>query len=140
MKQKHPHGKDAYPEVLLPDIPEGRNSTYQIPFDRCRECKESNTKETKVTARPSGLDVDDWKRILTLNQSGNSSNDLCKTFAEVIKNFVRHIYLSSSLEALVVCRLMPLDRNPGLRPIRIGEVLSGIASEVVVSHIREDII
>ena len=47
--------------------------------------------KTKVTARPSGLDVDDWKRILTLNQSGNSSNDLRKTFAEVIKNFVRHI-------------------------------------------------
>ena len=38
-----------------------------------------------------------------------------------------------------MCRLMPLDKNPGLRPIRIGEVLSGIASEVVVSHIREDI-
>ena len=27
IKQKHPHGKDAHPEVLLPDIP------YQIPFD-----------------------------------------------------------------------------------------------------------
>ena len=27
IKQKHPHGKDAHPEVLLPDTP------YQIPFD-----------------------------------------------------------------------------------------------------------
>ena len=42
MKQKHPHGKVADPEVLLPDISE-KNSSYQNPFDKCRKCKESNT-------------------------------------------------------------------------------------------------
>ena len=46
----------------------------------------------------------------------------------------------SSLEALLACRLMPLDKNPGLRSIGIHEVLRQIASKVVVSHIREDII
>ena len=33
-----------------------------------------------------------------------------------------------------------MDKNPGLRPIGIDEVLRQIASKVVVSHIREDII
>ena len=42
--------------------------------------------KTKGAAGPSGLDADGWKRILTSNQFGNSSNDLCKTFAELIKN------------------------------------------------------
>ena len=48
--------------------------------------------------------------------------------------------LSSSLEALLTCRLIPLGKNPGLRSIGIGVVLRRIASKVVVSHIREDII
>ena len=33
-----------------------------------------------------------------------------------------------------------MDKNPGLRPIGIGEVLRRIACQVVASHIREDII
>ena len=48
--------------------------------------------------------------------------------------------LSSLLEEFLLCRLIPLDKNPGLQPIGIGEVLHRIASKVVLSHIREDII
>ena len=42
-------------------------------------------------------------------------------------------------ESLLACGLITLDKNPGLRTIRIGEVLRRIASRVVASHIREDI-
>ena len=76
---------------------------------------------------------------MTSNQFVNSSNDLCKTFAEVIKKFCTREDLSSSLEALLACRLIPLNKNSGFRPIGISEVLRRIASKVVVSHIREDI-
>ena len=97
MKQKHPHGKDTVPELLLPDLPE---EIHPIKFVRCRKCKESNT---KGAAGSSGLDVDSWKRILTSNQFGNSSIDLCKTLAKVIR---KHCItdLSSSLEALLAFR------------------------------------
>ena len=64
------------------------------------------------------------------NQFDNSSNDLCKTFAD----------LSSSKEELLACRLIPFDKNPGLQPIGIGKVLHRIASKVVVSHNWEDTI
>ena len=57
-----------------------------------------------------------------------------------MKKFCTTEDLSSSLEALLACRLIPLDKNSGLRPIRINAVLRRIASKVVVSHIREDII
>ena len=77
---------------------------------------------------------------MTSNQFGNSSNDLCKTFAEVIKKPCTTEDLSSSLEALLACRLIPLNKNSGFRPVGISEVLRRIASKVVVSHIREDII
>ena len=91
--------------------------------------------ETKGAAGPSGLDADGWKRILTSNQFGNSSNNLCKTFAEVINKLCTRDDLSSSLEALLACRLIPLDKNPGLRSIGIHEILRQIASKVVVSLI-----
>ena len=138
IKQKHPHGKDAHPDILLPDIPE---EIHPIKFHQINvESVKKAIFKIKGAAGSSSLDADGWKWILTSNQFGNSSNDLCKTFAEVIKKPCTTEDLSSSLEALLACRLIPLDKNPGLRPIGIGEVLRRIASKVVVSHIREDII
>ena len=37
-------------------------------------------------------------------------------------------------------RLIPLDKNPGLRPIGVGEVLQCIAGKAIVSHLKEDVI
>ena len=48
--------------------------------------------------------------------------------------------LSLSLEAFLPCRLIPLDKNPGLRPISVGEVLQRIADKVIVAHVRDDIV
>ena len=44
-----------------------------------------------------------------------------------------------SLETFVARRLIPLDKNPGLRPIGIGEMRRRLAGKIVVSTIREDI-
>ena len=137
IKQNHPHGKDVHSEVLLPDIPE---EIHPIKFHSIdAESVKKAILKTKGTAGPSGLDADGWKRILTSNQFGNSSNDLCKTFTEVIKKLCTTEDLSSSLETFLACRLISLDKNPGLRPTGIGEVLQRIASKVGVSYIREDI-
>ena len=45
----------------------------------------------------------------------------------------------NTLEAILVNRLIPLDKNPGLRPIGVGEVLRRIAGKVIVSHLKEDV-
>ena len=91
-------------------------------------------------AGPSGMDADGWKRILISNSFGESSTDLCKAFAEVIKKIFIEKDQLSSLETFLACRLIPLDKNPGLRPIGVGEILRRIAGKVVVYVIREDII
>ena len=36
-------------------------------------------------------------------------------------------------------RLIPLDKNPGIRPIGIGEVLRRIASKSITSTLKEEI-
>ena len=39
----------------------------------------------------------------------------------------------------MACRLIPLDKNPGIRPIGIGEVPRRIIAKSVLRVVREDI-
>ena len=138
LKQKHPQRSDADPEIMLPNKPE---EIHPIKFDSIdAENVRKAALKTRGGARPSGLDADGWKRIFTSNQFGESTNDFCKTFAEVIKKLCTVENQSTSSEAVIANRLIPLDKNPVLRPIGVGEVLRRIAGKVIVSHLKEDII
>ena len=138
LKQKHPQRRDADPEIMLPDKPE---EIHPIKFDSIdAENVRKAALKTRGGAGPSGLDADGWKRIFTSNQFEYSTDDLCKTFAEVIKKLCTVENQSISLEAFLANRLIPLDKNPRLRPIGVGEVLRRIAGKVIVSHLKEDVI
>ena len=54
--QKHPHGKDAHPEVLLPDIPEEIHPSKFHSIDA--ESIKKAILKTKGAAGTSGLDAD----------------------------------------------------------------------------------
>ena len=56
-------------------------------------------------------------------QFRTSSIDLCEAIAEVIKKLSTADNLLPSLEPFLACRLVPLDKNPGLHPIGIEEIL-----------------
>ena len=61
-------------------------------------------------------------------------------FTEVTEKICSIENQSASLEAFLACQLIPLDKNPGLRSIGIGEVLRRIAGKVVVTHFRTEIV
>ena len=123
---------------MLTDTPE---TIHPIKFESIDiEKIQKAAVKTQGGSGPSGMDADGWKRILTSKQFGKSSIDLCKAFAEVIKKICSIENQSASLEAFLACRLIPLDKNPGLRPIGIGEVLRRIAGKVVVTHFRTEIV
>ena len=89
-------------------------------------------KLTKGGSGPSSLDADEWRRMLTSREFGTSSTDLRKTFAQVIKKLcIEELESTTSLEAFTACRLIPLDKKPGLRPIVVGEVLRRIAEKAI---------
>ena len=88
---------------------------------------------------PSGMDVEGYHRILVSNQFGTSNTDMCKTFAEVIRRLCMNL-IKTKYRSSFVFRLMPLDTNPRLRPIGVGEVLRYMASKVTVSLLKEDVI
>ena len=39
----------------------------------------------------------------------------------------------------MVCKLIPLDKNPGLRPIGVGEILKRIIGKAVMMCIKKDV-
>ena len=98
------------------------------------------TLKTKGGSGPSGMDAHGWKRILTSRQFVESSTDLRTTIANMIKKLCIDKDLANTLEAFLSCRLIPLDMNPGLRLIGVGEVIRRIVGKVIVSTLQGDII
>ena len=68
------------------------------------------------------MHADGWRKPLTSDVYGDCSIDLQTALANFAKKMCKDIK-DKSLEAFVACRLIPLDKMPGLRPIGVGEVL-----------------
>ncbi|CAB4027672.1 Hypothetical predicted protein, partial [Paramuricea clavata] len=45
----------------------------------------------------------------------------------------------TNLKAYKACRLIPLDKNPGVRPFGVGEVLRRIVGKVILSVIKPEV-
>lgn len=78
--------------------------------------------KTKGSSGPSGMDADGWRRLFTSNYFGSSTTDLCDAFSAVVRKLCATQDQSDTLEGFLSCRLILLDKNPGLRPIGVGEV------------------
>ena len=72
-------------------------------------------------AGPSGLDAAGWKRLCTSFRT--QSTDLCDTMGRLAQNLATEYVDPTALAPLVSCRLIALDKDPGVRPIGIGEIL-----------------
>ena len=95
---------------------------------------------TKGAAGPSGMDTDMWKRILCSKKFGSLCTELCGAIAQLCRKLCTAYLEPFGLEALIACRLIPLDKNPGIRPIGIGEVLRRIMGKSVTTFIKEGIV
>ena len=137
LRQKHPEARNADEDILLPDIPE---KIHPIRYeDLTPELIRESSMRTKGGAGPSGLDGDGWKRIMTSNSFATEATDLCRAIAELAKQLCTTSHNTISLEPLMACRLIPLDKFPGLRPIGIGEVLRRIIGKSVAKVLKNDI-
>ena len=135
--QKHPEATRMSDDAILqgPIMP-----TNPIVYGEIDDNK--ILKAAKITeggSGPSGMDADGWRKILVSRVYGETGSDLRKAFAETVKKICIENVSDDSLEAFTACRLVPLDKCPGLRPIGVGEVLRRIAGKVVMFIAKNDV-
>ena len=94
----------------------------------------------KGAAGPSGIDSDLWKRILCSKSYGKIATNACDSIARMCRRLCTEYVDPDSISSLVACRLIPLDKNPGLRPIGIGECIRRIMGKAVTNFLRPEII
>ena len=73
---------------------------------------------------PVHVDACGWRRMCTL--FGSSSDDQCRSLADFTKRLCSEPVRDHYLSAYVACRLIPLDKCPGVRPTCICEVVRRI--------------
>ena len=124
---KHVKAQQAHHEVILQGPKRKIHSIFYEDIDE--DLVKKAAIKTIGGCGSSGLDADNWCRILLFNQFGSSPLDLRTSIANFVKRlFNLNIHLSNSdtdnsLEASTTSRLIPLHKNPGIHPIGVGEAL-----------------
>ncbi len=93
------------------------------------------SRKTNGAAGLSGSDAHVWRRLCSSYKS--DSKQLCSALAAVGRRLCTESVNPSHLEAFVACRLIPLDKRPGVRPIGIGEVHRRIIAKAIL---KQDIV
>lgn len=136
--EKHPQQRMPSTEILLHDIDSNQSQHDPVMFDRITGdlIKEAATK-IQGSAGPSGVDAHQWRRFCLSYKS--ASVDLCNALGAVARRLCTTPVNPEGLSAFVACRLVPLDKNPGVRPIGIGEVPRRIIAKTVLTVVRDDV-
>ena len=138
LRQKHPSKSTPVPSTLVKDEPPTL-LPHQIIFDQIDGVKiRYAALKIEGAPGPSGLDAAAWKQMCTSHR--DASNDLCKAIAAVTRRLCSEFVDPEGLSVLVACRLIALDKNPGVRPIGIGETLRHIIARAVLSTFKDDIL
>ena len=88
-------------------------------------------KKTRGAAGPSGMDADGWCHNwfkVTLDMQEKTFENQCP---ERNANY---------LATFLTCKLIPLDKQPGVRPVGIGEVLRWLIGKRVMRPLRKDVL
>ncbi|XP_066919036.1 uncharacterized protein [Clytia hemisphaerica] len=138
LRQKHPEGRDTNENNLL-------NGPIQhidpIVFECIDEEMVSKAAlSTQGGSGPSGMDADGWRKPLTSKVYGDCGKDLRKSIAKLTRKLCTQETNDESLQGFLAARLVPLDKQPGVRPIGVGEVLRRISGKLVMAVVKEDVI
>ncbi len=135
LRDKHPPGRPACPESLLPNQSETINPIIFNNLDA--ECMLRAALHTQGATGLSGLDAYAWRRLCSSFKY--ASHDLCHALAVAGQRICTSNLHPDDLSAFVACRLIPLDKCPGVRPIGVGEVPRRIIAKAVLSLFRQDV-
>ena len=137
LRDKHPEEQPLEPNCIQSQHP--RSLTYHpAVYDKISDrLVQKHAMKTHGTAGPSGLDVDDWRRLPSA--FGQTSTNLWKLVAKFAKRLPTSIIPPDDLIAYNGCRLVALDTLSGVRPSGISEVMRRITGRLIVDCIRQDL-
>ena len=95
--------------------------------------------KTKGSAGPSGMHAELYRRILCSKNLNSEGKSLREEIAVMTRNLLKSCYHPSLIESYTSCRLIPLDKNPGIRPIGVGEALRRIIGKTISGFLKEEI-
>ena len=90
------------------------------------------------SAGPSGLDAHAWKCLCS--SFHNATDDLCHSVAKLAGKLGSYHVDPHGTSSLTACRLIALDKHPGVRPIGVGETLRCVISKEILRVTRDDIL
>ena len=135
LEEKHPRGEAAHTSILIEgDYP----SVNEICFERLTPAlMQRIAQQCQGSAGPSGLDSDAWRRMCS-SFKGASSN-MCQALATFARLLATQNLESDSLVPFLSCRLIALDKRPGVRPIGVCELLRRITAKAVLKVVGPDV-
>jgi hypothetical protein len=138
LREKHPEGKTPIPETLLSDTELDQTCFDPIIFERLTgESIKQVAMRTNGAAGPPGVDAFAWRCICSSFKS--TSTDLCNALASVARRLCTTSVDTDSVTAYVACSLIPLNKEPGVRPIGIGEVSRRIIAKAILKVVGDDV-
>ena len=135
LKSKHHQGQYAHAEYIIPSTPQ---DVHPVTFDSIdANVIRSTALRTTGSAGPSGLDAHEWRRLCTAFKG--TSTDLCNSLALVAKRLCTSYMDPKCVSPLLACRLIALDKNPGVRLIGIGDTARRIIAKAILNIVRPDV-
>ncbi|XP_064402590.1 uncharacterized protein LOC135348337 [Halichondria panicea] len=132
LANKHPKGQPPHPNCILPSPPQ---EVHPVVFDALDASSiRSAALHTSGSAGPSGLDAYQWRRLCTSFK--RASDELCHQLAMVARRLCTSYVAPPLIAPFLACRLIALDKNPGVRPIGIGDTARRIIAKATLSLIK----
>ena len=136
LKSEHPLGQAATPDSTYQGMPPDVHPVIFDPIDA--SMVRSIALSTRGAAGPSGLDAYTWRRMCTSYKTASCA--LCQSLALTAKRLCTTPTDPRCVSPLLACRLIALDKNPGVRPIGIGETPRRIIAKALLAVTRNDIL
>ena len=134
----HPEAKSVDSAALLENMLQNALPVDPVMFTSINGLmiKDTVLRSTE-TAGPLGTDAAAWRK--TCSSFKEASSNLCDAIAGVTRRMSTARVAPEALSALLACRLVPLNKNPGVRPIGVGEVVRRIIGKAVMKVLKKDV-
>ncbi len=135
LQEKHPAAQPADSIALISGEPPQVNPIIfeAVTGDVVRKAALA----TQGAAGPSMADAYVWRRMLASFKS--ASEELASAIAAVGRRLASEHVDPAGIDALLNNRLIPLDKNPGVRPVGVGEVLRRIIGKSILAILGKDV-